>query len=98
MASTPSCRGTGLVVVAILFILAPGLGALLGTMLNAESFTVANLVLSPALALAAGILLGLRTGDSAGAKALFSLLWAMGAMGVSLGLQFMGCNAVYHRF
>ena len=94
----PPYRGTGLVVVAILLILAPGFGSLLGTMLSAESFTVANLVLSPALSLAAGILLGLRTGDSAGAKALHSLLWAMGAMGVSLGLQFMGCNAVNYRF
>ena len=98
MNSTPSRSGTGLVIIALLLILAPGLGALLGTMLNAEQFTVANLVLSPALALAAGILLGLRTGDSAVAKALHSLLWAMGALGVSLGLQFMGCNAVNYRF
>ena len=98
MNSTPSRSGTGLVIIALLLILAPGLGALLGTMLNAESFTVANLVLSPALALAAAILLGLRTGDSAGAKARHRLLWAMGAMGVSLGLQFMGCNAVNYRF
>ena len=94
----PSRSGSGLVVVALLLILAPGLGALLGTMLNAEQFTVANLVLSPALALTAGVLLGIRTGDSAGAKVLHSLLWAIGALGVSLGLQFMGCNAVNYRF
>jgi hypothetical protein len=50
------------------------------------------------LALAAGILLGIRTGDSAGAKALHSLLWAMGAMAVSIGFQFMGCTAVNYRF
>ena len=94
----PSRSGSGLVVVALLLILAPGLGALLGTMLNAEQFTVANLVLSPALALTAGVLLGIRTGDSAGAKVLHSLLWAIGALGVSLGLQFMGCNVVNYRF
>jgi hypothetical protein len=98
MNSTPSRSGTGLVIIALLLILAPGLGALLGTMLNAEQFTVANLVLSPVLALAAGILLGIRTGDSAGAKALHSLLWAMGAMAVSIGFQFMGCTAVNYRF
>ncbi len=98
MNSTPSRSGTGLVIIALLLILAPGVGALFGTMLNAESFTVVNLVLSPALALAAGILLGLRTVASAGAKVLHSLLWTMGALGVSLGLQFMGCNAVNDRF
>lgn len=98
MSPTHSRSGTRLVVIALLLIFAPGVGALFGTMLNAESFTVANLVLSPALALAAGILLGLRTGDSAGAKVLHSLLWALGALGVSLGLQFMGCNAVNYRF
>ncbi len=98
MDSTPPNRGSGLVVIALLLILAPGVGALVGTMLNSEQVTVANLVLSPALALAAGILLGIRTGDSVGAKVLHSLLWALGAMGVSLGLQFMGCNAVNYRF
>lgn len=98
MSPTHSRFGTRLVVIALLLIFAPGVGALFGTMLNAESFTVANLVLSPALALASGILLGLRTGDSAGAKVLHSLLWAMGALGVSLGLQFMGCNVVNYRF
>lgn len=98
MNPTHSRSGIDLVVIALLLILAPGVGALLGTMLNAEQFTVANLVLSPALSLTAGILLGMRTGDSAGAKVLHSLLWALGAMGVSLGLQFMGCNAVNYRF
>lgn len=98
MDTTPSNRGTGLVAIALMLILAPGVGALLGTMLNAESFTAVNLMLSPALALTAGILLGLRTGDSAGAKVLHSLLWAVGALGVSLGLQFMGCNVVNYRF
>lgn len=98
MDSTPSNRGIGPVVVAILLTLAPGAGALVGTMLNAESFTAANLMLSPALALAAGIFLGIRSGDSAGAKVLHSLLWAMGAMAVSIGFQFMGCTAVNYRF
>lgn len=92
MDSTPSRSGTGLAVIALLLILAPGVGALLGTMLHSEQFTVTNLVLSPAFALAAGILLGIRTGDSAGAKALHSLLWTMGALGVSIGLQSMGCR------
>ncbi len=98
MSPTHSRSGTRLIVIALLLILAPGVGALLGTMLNAEQFTVANLVLSPALALTAGVLLGIRTGDSAGVKVLHSLLWAIGAVGVSLGLQFMGCNAVNYRF
>lgn len=98
MDTSPSPRSTAPVVIAILLAIGPGIGALLGTMSNAEQFTVANLVLSPALALVSGILLGCRTGDSPGAKALHSLLWAVGAFGVSLGLQFMGCNAVNYRF
>lgn len=98
METSPSSRSTAPVVIAILLATGPGLGALFGTMSNAEQFTVANLVLSPALALVSGILLGIRTGDSMGEKALHSLLWAVGAFGVSLGLQFMGCNAVNYRF
>jgi len=48
MDSTPSRSGTGLAVITLLLILAPGVGAVLGTMLHSEQFTVANLVLSPA--------------------------------------------------
>ena len=103
---TPSSSRSWFVAAATALSFAPGSalvsedarGALIGTVLNADQFTLFNLCVSPILALAAGVLFGITTGDSGWEKVVHSVVWTVGAFGLSMGLQFVGCNAVNARF
>lgn len=95
---TPSSSRSWFVAAATALSFAPGAGALIGTVLNADQFTLFNLCVSPILALAAGVLFGITTGDSGWEKVVHSVVWTVGVFGLSMGLQFVGCNAVNARF
>ena len=76
----------------------PVFGSLVGAIPQMQSFTVLSFFASPFLSLAAGIILGCNTGQSAGGKFLFSILWTVGSLAVSLALQGVGCSLTNFRF
>lgn len=72
--------------------LVPGLGAFVGTVTDMEAVTLAAFFCSPLFALAAGIILGLRTGHTAGMKAAHAVGWSVGCLACSVMVQWIGCT------
>lgn len=72
--------------------LVPGIGAFCGTVTDMEAVTLASFFSTPLFALAAGIILGLRTGRTSGTRALHAVGWTIGSLACSVMVQWIGCT------
>ena len=70
----------------------PAIGSLVGAVPQLQPLIVLAFFASPFLSLVAGIILGCNAGRSGGGKLLYSILWTVGSLTVSLLLQGAGCS------
>jgi len=98
MNQPPKPASAPIIWLPLLLTILPAVGSFTSGLPGLRILAEIALMFSPLLALAAGILLGIRTGKTTGSRVLLSFLWATGSYAGSLMLQIWGCAVTDYEF